>query len=103
MRSGVTKMPLITASHLLALSAGIKPGKAVFTGWATPPNVAASFAAMSTSKPVIFPLEVASSIGGEGGSGRDLEVGAGDLPPARPSPAEGANKGRRGGRGSSFA
>src|SRR2546421_7250036 len=99
MRSGVTKMPLITASHLLALSAGIKPGKAVFTGWATPPNVAASFAAMSTSKPVIFPLEVASSIGGDGGAGQDFYAGAGLLPPARPAPARGTSQGHRGGQG----
>src|SRR5947207_15591465 len=75
MRSGVTKMPLITASHRFAFSAGISPGKAVFSGFATPPHVAASFTAMSTSKPMIAPLGDASSIGGNDGSGQVLNVG----------------------------
>src|SRR5256885_14010149 len=90
MRSGVTKMPLITASQRFALSAGISPGKAVFTGFATPPHVAASFTAMSTSKPMIAPLEDASSIGGDGGAAWwDRGGGAGGRP-SREHPGEGA-------------
>src|SRR5438874_10920322 len=87
MRSGVTKMPLITASHRFAFSAGIRPGKAVFTGFATPPQVAASFTAMSTSKPLIAPLGDASSIGGDVGSVQYLNVVAWRLAPAVPAAA----------------
>src|SRR5437762_4061957 len=67
-RSGVTKMPLITASHFFAFSAGIKPGNAVFTGFEVAPHVFASALAMSMSKPLIAPLVDASSIGGNVGS-----------------------------------
>src|SRR2546423_4175092 len=99
MRSGVTKMPLITASHRFAFSAGIRPGKAVFTGFATPPQVAASFTAMSTSKPLIAPLGDASSIGGDGGSGPYFYVGAWGAAPAPSAPARGPNQGRSEGKG----
>src|SRR5256885_13604697 len=68
-RSGVTKMPLITASQRFAFSAGIRPGNAVFEATAVPPQVAASFVAMSTSKPMILPLVVVYSIGGNAGAG----------------------------------
>ena len=50
-------MPLITASHFFAFSAGMRPGNAVFTGFAVAPNVFASALAMSTSNPLIAPLE----------------------------------------------
>src|ERR1700675_556666 len=73
-RSGVTKMPLITASERFAFSAGIKPGNAVFDATAVPPHVAASFVAMSTSKPMILPLVVVYSIGGNVGSVQYLNV-----------------------------
>ena len=66
-------MPLITASHFLAFSAGMSPGNAVFTGVAFAPHVWASACAMSTSKPVILPLAVASSIGGKVGIRAVLE------------------------------
>ena len=76
LRSGVMKMPLITASHFFAFSAGIKPGNAVFTGAAWPDQVFASAVAISTSKPTILPLVVASSIGGNVGSVQYLNVAA---------------------------
>src|SRR3989442_11306053 len=91
------KMPLITASHLFALSAGIRPGKAVFSGFAVSPHVAASFEAMSTSKPVILPLDDAISIGGEGGAGAVGNVGARRPAPARSAAGRGASQGGTGG------
>ena len=68
-------MPLITASHFFAFSAGIRPGNAVFDATSrSRPRSAASFAAMSTSKPMILPLVVAYSIGGNVGSVQYLNV-----------------------------
>src|SRR5438105_3178860 len=81
-RSDVMKMPLITVSHFFAFSAGIRPGNAVLTGFEVFPNVSASECAMSTSKPVIAPLEEASSIGGKVGSVQNVK-----LPAWRPAPA----------------
>src|SRR5439155_16373078 len=81
-RSGVTKIPLITASHLFALSAGISPGNGVFTGFELAPHVFASAVATSTSNPLIVPLEEASSIGGNVGSVQNLKVLAPVLAPA---------------------
>ena len=75
-RSGVTKMPLITASHFFASSAGMRPGKAVFTAFAVAPQVLASAVAMSTSKPEIAPLGDASSMGGNVGSVQYVKVAA---------------------------
>src|SRR4051794_41817217 len=85
LRSGVMKMPLMTASQRLEFSAGIRPGNAVFEAEAVSPHVFARAAAMSTSKPTIFPLEVVYSIGGEGGSVPDLKVAPArpDAPPAK--------------------
>src|SRR5262245_49452229 len=79
-------MPLITASHFFALSAGIRPGNAVFNGFAVAPQVSASALAMSTSKPLIAPLEEASSIGGNVGSVQYVNVDARCAPPAVPAP-----------------
>src|SRR6266568_1314319 len=81
-RSGVTKIPLITASHFFALSAGISPGNGVFTGFELAPHVFASADAMSTSNPLIAPLGEASSIGGNVGSVQNLNVLARLLAPA---------------------
>src|SRR5262245_32075314 len=67
-------MPLIAASHFLALSAGIRLGKAVFSGLDVAPNVFASALAMSTSKPVILPPDVTYSIGGNVGSVQNVNV-----------------------------
>src|SRR2546429_7175528 len=67
-------MPLITASHFFALSAGIRPGNAVFNGLLVAPHVFARALAMSTSNPVIAPLEVASSMGGNVGSVQNVNV-----------------------------
>src|SRR3954454_15805722 len=85
-RSGVTKMPLITASQRFAFNAGIRPGNAVFDAWAVAPQVTASFVAMSTSKPTIFPLGVVYSIGGKVGSVQNLNVAFAEwrLAPAEP-------------------
>src|SRR5512144_1660391 len=85
-RSGVTKMPLITASHFFALRAGMRPGNAVFTGFAVAPNVFASAEAMSTSKPLIAPLEATYSIGGNDGSVQYVKLVAARL--AATDPAE---------------
>src|SRR5947207_12026178 len=82
-------MPLITASHFLELSAGIRPGNAVFTGDAAAPHVFASATAMSASKPTTLPLVVAYSIGGNVGSVEYLNVG-GWRAAAPPAPAVGA-------------
>ena len=86
-RSGVTKMPLITASHFFPLRAAIKPGKAVLSAFAPLPNVAASFVAISTSKPMMFPLVVVYSIGGNVGSVQYVNVPACRLAPAVPATA----------------
>src|SRR3954469_3460066 len=80
-------MPLITASQRFALSAGIRPGNAVFTGFEVAPHVSASLVAMSTSKPVILPLVVESSIGGNVGSVQNVNVPAWRLAPAVPTAA----------------
>src|SRR4051812_21867733 len=74
LRSGVMKMPLITASHFFAFSAGRSPGNAVLTAAAVLENVFASAVAMSTSKPTILPLVVPYSIGGNVGSVQYLNV-----------------------------
>src|SRR5207237_10293455 len=71
-RSGVMKMPLITASHLLAPSAGSRPGNAVLTGFDPPPHCLPIAFAMSMSNPTIEPLVVADSIGGKVGSVQNL-------------------------------
>src|SRR3954447_13133114 len=68
------KMPLITASQRFAFSAGSRPGKAVFVAAPVAPQVFASAAAMSTSKPTILPLVVVYSIGGNVGSVQNLNV-----------------------------
>src|SRR6476646_8313056 len=73
-RSGVMKLPLITASHFFAFNAGISPGNAVFDAEAVPPHVFASATAMSASKPTILPLVVVYSIGGNVGSVHHLNV-----------------------------
>src|SRR3954453_8463144 len=73
-RSGVMKMPLMTASQRFEFSAGMSPGNAVFEAEAVSPHVFARAAAMSTSKPTILPLEVVFSIGGELGSVQYLKV-----------------------------
>src|SRR3954469_9555281 len=73
-RSGVTKMPLITASQRFAFRAGISPGNGAFVALAAPPHVPPSFVAMSTSKPTILPLGVVYSIGGNVGSVQNLNV-----------------------------
>src|SRR4051794_41286676 len=86
LRSGVMKMPLITTSHFFALSAGMRPGNAVLTGRAVSPHVFASADAMSTSKPVILPLVVASSIGGDGGSVEKFKLPLRPAPPAARHP-----------------
>src|SRR6266702_1386740 len=78
-------MPLITASHFFALSAGIRPGNAVFKGLAVAPHVFASALAMSTSKPLIAPLEEASSIGGNDGSVQNVNVVARFAAPTVPA------------------
>src|SRR5258707_13886280 len=75
-RSGVMKMPLITASHFFAFSAGMRPGNAVLAADAVPPHVLASATAMSASKPTILPLVVVYSIGGNDGSVHHLNVAA---------------------------
>src|SRR2546421_7249957 len=93
-RSGVTKMPLITASHRFAFSAGINPGNAVFDAVAVAPHVAASFVAMSTSKPMILPLVVVYSIGGDVGSLQYFNVAFAEwrgAPPPPPPPAGGTH------------
>src|SRR4051794_41867029 len=87
LRSGVMKMPLITTSHFFALSAGMRPGNAVLTGRAVSPHVFASADAMSTSKPVILPLVVASSIGGDGGTVQNLNIAPRAPPPAARNPS----------------
>src|SRR4051794_41098609 len=69
-------MPLITASHFFAFSAGRRPGNAVFTGAAVFPAARANADAMSTSKPTTLPLVVAYSIGGKVGSVQYLNVAA---------------------------
>src|SRR3954454_23082721 len=76
LRSGVMEMPLITASHFFAFSAGIRPGHAVLTAAAWTSHVFSSAVAMSTSKPAILPLVVASYIGGNVGSVQYLNVAA---------------------------
>jgi hypothetical protein len=68
-------MPLITASHFFASSAGISPVNAVFRGFALAPHVFASALAMSTSNPLIAPLDEASSIGGNVGSVQNVNGG----------------------------
>src|SRR3954452_24679626 len=68
------KMPLMTASQRLELSAGISPGNAVFEAEAVSPHVFARAAAMSTSKPTILPLDVVYSMGGKVGSVQYLNV-----------------------------
>src|SRR2546429_7354071 len=78
-------MPLITASHFFAFSAGISPGNAVFSGFAVAPNVFASALAMSTSNPLIAPLEEASSMGGNVGSVQNVNVVACFAAPAEPA------------------
>src|ERR1051326_8905955 len=78
-------MPLITALHLFAFSAAIRPGNAVFSGFDAAPQVFASALAMSTSKPMIFPLVVVYSIGGNVGSVQNVNVVA--CPPAPAPPA----------------
>src|ERR1044071_7474690 len=77
-------MPLMTASHFFAFRAGIRPGNAVFTGFEVAPHVFASALAMSTSKPLIAPLEEASSMGGNVGSVQNVNVAA-CLAPAVPA------------------
>src|SRR5262245_64173129 len=89
-RSGVTKMPLITASHFFALSAGIRPGNAVLFAFAFAPHVFASASAMSTSKPLIAPLDEASSIGGNVGSVQNVNLDARGAAPAAPAPTTAA-------------
>jgi hypothetical protein len=46
----------------------MRPGKAVFSGFAVAPNVFARALAMSTSKPEILPPEPTNSSGGNVGS-----------------------------------
>src|SRR5262245_62969037 len=89
-RSGVTKMPLITVSHFFAPSAGIRPGNAVLFALALAPHVFASASAMSTSKPLILPLDEASSIGGNVGSVQNVNVDARGDAPAAPAPTTAA-------------
>ena len=83
----MTKMPLITASHFFASSAGMRPGNAVFIGFAVAPHVFASAPAMSTSNPLIAPLDDASSIGGNVGSVQNVNVDARGAAPAVAAPA----------------
>ena len=66
------KMPLMTASHFFAPSAGSSPGKAVLTGFDPPPHCVPIAFAMSMSNPTIEPLVVADSIGGKVGSVQNL-------------------------------
>src|SRR5260221_10815057 len=93
-RSGVTKMPLITALQRFAFSAGISPGNAVFDAAAVAPHVAASFVAMSTSKPMILPLVVVYSIGGNVGSVQYLNVAFAEwrFAPAEPAAARATSR-----------
>src|ERR1700730_4345334 len=65
-------MPLRTASHFFAPSAGSRPGKAVLTGVDEPFQSLPIAAAMSMSKPTIAPLVVADSIGGNVGAVQKL-------------------------------
>src|SRR3954468_22487062 len=74
-------MPLITALHFCALSAGIRPGNAVFRAFAVSPHVFASALAMSMSKPLILPVADVSSMGGKLGSVQNVNVAC-RLPPA---------------------
>src|SRR5256885_8338552 len=94
-RSGVTKMPLMSASQRFAFSAGMRPGNAVFEALAVPPHVAASFVAISTSNPMILPLVVVYSIGGKGGSLQyfNVALGEGRFSPAAPAPARATTRG----------
>src|SRR5882672_2738076 len=85
-RSGVTKMPLITVSHFFDVSAGIRPGKAVLTGFAEIPQCAAIAFAMSTSKPKMAPLDFVISIGGNVGSVQKVSVLTGAARCAAPTP-----------------
>src|SRR5438105_4404564 len=78
-------MPMITPSHFFALSSGIRPGNAVLNGLAVAPHVFASALAMSTSKPLIAPLEEASSIGGNDGSVQNVNVVARFAAPTVPA------------------
>src|SRR2546428_5101361 len=80
-------MPLITASHFFASSAGIRPANAVLTGFAVAPHVFAGGLAMSTSKPMIAPLGEVSSIGGNVGFVQYLNVPALFAAPAIPTTA----------------
>ena len=67
-RSGVTKMPLMTTWHLCAARAGSRPVNAVPTKVAfTRQSFAIAFA-MSMSNPTGLPLVVFDSIGGKLGS-----------------------------------
>ena len=93
-RSGVMKMPLITASHFFAASAARRPGNAVFDATAVAPHVAASFVAMSTSKPMILPLVVVYSIGGNVGSVQYLNVAFAEwrFAPAEPAAARATSR-----------
>src|SRR2546423_15708794 len=80
-------MPLITVSHFFDFNAGIRPGNAVFTAFAEVPRCAAIAFAMSTSKPKMAPLDLVSSIGGEGGSVPEVNVPPGAAPGGAPPPA----------------
>src|SRR5216110_1813228 len=82
-------MPLITATHFFALSAGIRPGNAVFRGFAVAPNVFASALAISTSNPLIPPFVPTNSIGGNDGSVQNVNVVV--FPPAPADPAAAAD------------
>ena len=79
-------------SLVVPLLAGFLAGCAT----ALPPHVPASFAAISTSKPVILPLVVASSIGGNVGSVQYLKVVALRLAPAVPAAARATSRASRG-------
>ena len=81
----MTKIPLITVSHFFAFRAGIRPGNAVLTALAVAPHVFASAPAMSTSNPLIAPLDAASSIGGNVGSVQNVNVVACLAAPAVPA------------------
>src|SRR5215471_3017063 len=87
-------MPLITASHFFAFSAGMRPGNAVFSGFDVAANVFASERAMSTSNPVIAPLVVTYSIGGNDGSVQYVNVVAFSWAPADPAEMAAARSAR---------
>jgi hypothetical protein len=66
-RSGVTKMPLITTSQRFAPSAGSRPENDEKTYVALPPSCLPSAFAKSMSNPTGFPPFVVFSIGGNVG------------------------------------